>query len=122
MKWLVSVGGIAIAMSAILVFWSSYGWITIPVYALDKKVNIAAHKNQITQQSITDLTKIMETIAENQTINRDEWMCDELDEEIPELQKDYAAAVTKNDQIDIQRIIDKKEEVWGKLDCSKFTE
>ena len=45
-----------------------------------------------------------------------------MDEEIPELQKELAEAVSVSEQIDIERDIEKQQERWVKLDCSQFTE
>ena len=103
------------ALTTILTFWGTYGWITRTVYAQD-------HKGVATSTQIANIEQLLVEIKHDQDLNRDQWECDEMDEEIPELQKELAEAESVSEQIDIDRDIEKQQERWGKLNCSQFTE
>ena len=68
-----------------LVFWGTYGWVTKDVYAQD-------HENAPTPAQMATIQKSLDTIITAQKMNQDQWECDEMDEEIPELRKDRAEA------------------------------
>ena len=104
-----------VALTTILTFWGTYGWITRTVYASD-------HLGVATSTQIANIEKLLVEIKKDQDLNRDQWECDEMDEEIPELQKERAEAITVGEQIDIDRDIEKQQERWSKLNCSQFTE
>jgi len=115
MKWIISAGGLLVALTTVLTFWSTYGWITRTVYADD-------HKGVVSSAQIANIENLLLEIKHDQDLNRDQWECDEMDEEIPELKKELAEAVSVSEQIDIERDIEKQQERWVKLDCSQFTE
>jgi hypothetical protein len=107
---------IVVAMlTALIVFWGSYGWITQDAYAAD-------HESVPTQQTMAAIATSLKNIEEAQVENQDQWECDEMDEEIPELQSRLLEAETSQEQIRLQRKLTKQEERWGKLACSRFTE
>ena len=114
-KWIAGGGTLLVGITAILTFWSTYGWITRTAYATD-------HTNIPTTTELIEIKKLLVIISDKQDINQDQWECDEMDEEIPELQKELAEAETVSEQIDIKRDIAKQDERWIKLDCAQFTE
>ena len=121
-KWIVGLAGFLGALAVIFTFWDNYGWVINKTYAVDKELHVTVHSNQASKESIVMLTALVQSIANNQSaaLSRDEWVCDRLDDEIPELQKDMQAANIASDRIDIQRTVTKKVEIWQKLDCSAF--
>jgi hypothetical protein len=107
---------VVIAMlTALIVFWGNYGWITQDAYAAD-------HESVPTQQTMAGILTSLKNIEEAQVENQDQWECDEMDEEIPELQGRLGEAETSQEKIRLQRKLTKQNERWGKLDCSRFTE
>ncbi len=109
------------AITASIVFWGTYGWITRAAYAIDEQAKVEIHKGHATQTAIKDLTTLIETVITNQKINRDEWVCDELDEEIPDLRKDVLDTFDQDEKIDIERTIEVKNKLWDSVDCNRFT-
>lgn len=99
-KWGVIVGS-ATGVSAIIalataapVFWNDYGWITP-----------AQHEQ--------DLTAAGDDIREF----RDEWKCDEYEEELVELLKRQQAG---DDSVELKRLIERIREKMDDIDCSRF--
>ncbi len=121
-KFVIGLGAFLGALAVIFTFWDNYGWVVNKTYAIDKQFHTKIHLSQVSKASIVTLTDLVQTIADNQStaLSRDEWVCDRLDGEIPELQKDLQVANVSSDKIDIQRVITKKNEIWQKLDCSTF--
>ncbi len=115
MKWIISLGGTAVALTAIMVFWSTYGWVTKTAYAAD----LAHMPTKIQMANITDSLDI---IIESQQRNQDQWECNGMDQKIPELREELAEADTLSEQIGLDRDIAKQEEKWKNLACSRFTE
>jgi hypothetical protein len=61
-------------------------------------------------------------LKEGQDRNQRQWECDELDEEIPELELQLLDAQTNAEKVALQHKLDKKRERWDKLKCSEFTD
>jgi len=114
-KWIVSLGGLVVALTACLTFWSTYGWITRMAYAQD-------HEGAPSAQQMANIESLLISIKKDQELNQAQWECDEADEELPELELAKLNAETNRKRIEIQRDIDKTEERWDDLNCSQFTE
>ena len=90
------VGGVLAIIAAAYSLWPSFGWMTPNSHAAD------------IDQAVGDIRAF-----------RDEWKCDEWDEELLDLQKELAAA-TEARRIEIQHEIDKLKQKMLKTDCSRF--
>lgn len=107
-KWSAGVGSIVGAVTAILVFWGDWGWIVRKEY----------HEEHIGHPTQAQITALQDTISENHR----HWICDELDEEIPELR----VAITLTDEADVdqkERLthdLSKKQLKFNKLKCEEF--
>lgn len=51
---------------------------------------------------------------------RDEWKCDEYDEELLDLRKQLAVVTTDAERVNIEHEIEKLKQKMEKLDCSRF--
>lgn len=84
--------------------WPTLGWITPNQYEAD------------TTASQQEILEAIGELKQLQTDTRDEWQCDELDEDLLKLlhlQRD-------NDSIELQRDIEKIKNKMEALDCSRF--
>ena len=113
------------AITASLVFFDTYGWITRSAYAKDHEISIEDQLSQQTQilQSLSNTLVIIkndqEIIKAEQANNQDQWECDETDEELEEfLMKAEIEPLTAKEL----REQEKAEELWTALDCSRFTD
>jgi hypothetical protein len=112
---LLGVGAIAGAATATKTFWDDYGWIIAEQYRED-------HLNTASTQQVQDIVDLLGDLKEDQDRNHEHWECDELDEEIPELELLLLEAQTNADRVRISRTLEKKRELWDKIDCSRFTD
>jgi hypothetical protein len=112
---LLTVGALAGAATATKAFWNDYGWIIQEQYRED-------HLQVASSEEIEDIGDLLRDLKIDQDRNHTQWECDELDEEIPELELRLLEAVTNAEKVDIKRTLEKKREQWKKLDCSQFTD
>lgn len=95
--WLVStVGGSLAVLAAVFSLWPVVGWTT-------------------PNQHDNDFVVAIEELKEF----RDEWKCDEYDEELLEMQQKLATA-SEAEKVEIQHIIDKLKAKMEKINCSRF--
>jgi len=113
-------GSVVTSIVAVIFFWETYGWVTRSAYADDQEINSALHQGMPTEHTMQGIQKSLEDIIRVQKRNRDEWVCDETDEELLEQHKDLAAAITVDLRIDIQRDIQKNDFRWENLNCTRF--
>ena len=118
--FIAGIGTVLGTITAVIVFWETYGWITRSAYAADQKSHTVLIKAMPSQQTMNDILNKLKTINDSIKLNRDEWVCDKLGKETPELKKELAIAQTISDEIDLQTEIDRNDEVWIKLKCSNF--
>jgi hypothetical protein len=112
---LITIGAVAGAATATTKFWGDYGWITQSDYREDHLVVASA-------EQIQDIADLLGDLKEDQDTNHRQWECDELDEEIPELELLLLEAQTNAEKVALNRTLEKKREQWDKLDCSEFTD
>jgi hypothetical protein len=112
---LLSLGALAGAATATKTFWDDYGWIIAEQYRED-------HMNAVSAQQIEDVVDLLGDLKESQDRNHEHWECDELDEEIPELELRLLEAGTNAEKVAIGRALEKKRELWDELDCKRFTD
>ena len=84
-KWVISLGSVLAAVATVFTFFGTYGWVTRAAYAQDQK-NIPSQTQMDSIEAL--LTDIHETQQENQA----RWECDEIDEELPEVQSELDEA------------------------------
>lgn len=112
---LITIGAVAGAATATTKFWSDYGWITQSDYREDHLVVASA-------EQLEDIGDLLRGLKIDQDRNHTQWECDELDEEIPELELLLLEAQTNAEKVALNRTLEKKREQWDKLDCSQFTD
>lgn len=112
---LISLGAVAAAGTATSTFWGDYGWVTQETYRSD-------HANTASAEQLEDITDLLEGLKRDQDSNHAQWECDELDEEIPDLELLLLEAQTNSEKVALKRTLEKKREQWKKLDCSQFTD
>ena len=84
--------------------WPAIGWVTPTQHAGD-----IAKVNTQYEQAVGDVKEF-----------RDEWKCDEYDEELLELRKDLDQARTNDERAEIEHEIEKLKRKMEKLNCSRF--
>lgn len=96
--------------------WNRWGWITVQTYR-------AEHADVITAGQTQQIFDLLEDLKEGQDANRDQWECDELDEDIPDLQlKLLDESLADRERVKIHRELQKKQDRWDKLDCTRFVD
>ena len=119
-KTIISIGAVAGAILTIVAFWAQLGWILKPAYAQD-------HEGINDHDTLIEIQKLLGAIqAENIAIRREQttynnqWECDELDEEIPELNTIKKEAKTNEELSEAEHDVDKANDRWNALKCSEF--
>jgi len=96
--WTISTAAAAVALIASsIALWPVIGWTT---------------PNRHNNDFVVAINELKEF--------RDEWKCDEYDEELLDLEHDKALARTDAERIEIQHKIDKLKAKMSKLECSRF--
>jgi hypothetical protein len=113
-KWIVAAGSVLGAVGVTFSFFDTYGWITRSVYVQD-------HENA-SHEHIASIEKLVKDIKLSQEQNQSQWECDEVDEEIPELELQLSETENNRERIKINREIEKRKERWEDLKCKQFTE
>ncbi len=110
---LLTVGAAAGATTATMAFWNDYGWVFQKEYRLQ-------HLSVLTTQQTSDIYDLLKALQTGQDDNQDEWKCDELDEEIIDIELAKLTAETDAEKVKLTRNLKKAEERWEKLDCQRF--
>jgi hypothetical protein len=110
---LLTIGGIAGAATATVAFWNDYGWVFQKEYRLQ-------HLGVLTTQQTSEIYDLLKDLKSGQDDNQDEWKCDELDEEIIDIQLSLLDAQTNAEKVKLNRDLEKAKERWIKLKCSRF--
>ena len=110
---LLTIGAAAGATTATVAFWHDYGWVFQKEYRLQ-------HLNILTTQQTSDIYDLLQDLKIGQDDNQDEWKCDELDEEIVEIELAKLSAETNAEKVKLSRNLEKAKERWDKLDCQRF--
>lgn len=110
---LLTIGGLAGATTATVAFWNDYGWVFQKEYR-------AQHLGVMSTQQTSEIYDLLKQLKEGQDENQDEWKCDELDEEILEIELDLITAETDAEKVKLKRDLEKAKERWETLDCQKF--
>jgi hypothetical protein len=110
---IIVVGSVLAAITQGSAFWHDYGWITQKDYR-------EHHAGVVSTQQVGEIYDLLEGIKKGQEDNRDEWECDELDEEILTVELQLAEATTNTEKVTLRRQLEKMRERWDKIDCSRF--
>jgi len=110
---LLGIGAAAGATTATVAFWNDYGWVFKNEYRLH-------HLNVLTTQQTSEIYDLLSVLKTGQDANQDEWKCDELDEEIIDIELAKLTAETDEEKVKLTRNLKKAEERWEKLDCQRF--
>ncbi len=110
---LLMVGAAAGATTATVAFWNDYGWVFKNEYRLH-------HLNVLTTAQTSEIYDLLTVLKKGQDNNQDEWKCDELDEEIVDIELSKLKAETDEEKVKLSRNLKKAEERWEKLDCQRF--
>lgn len=110
---LLTIGAAAGATTATVAFWNDYGWVFKNEYRLH-------HLNVLTTQQTSEIYGLLQDLKKGQDTNQDEWKCDELDEEIIDIELAKLTAETDAEKVKLTRNLKKAEERWEKLDCQRF--
>ncbi len=108
-------GSLAGATTGVVTFWGDYGWVPQDQYRKD-------HMGVMSEEDAEDIKELLGQLAKKVDENHTHWECDELDEEIPELELKLLEAEDNREKVQIQRELTKKQELWDELQCSKFTD
>ena len=109
----IAVGALAGASTASINFWDDYGWIPRAEYRLQ-------HLNVLTTQQTSEIYDLLKILKEGQDNNQAEWKCDELDEEIVDIELKLLDAETNAEKVQLRRNLEKAKERWTKIKCSRF--
>ena len=96
-KWIALLGSVLGVLATAFVLWPAIGWTT---------------PNQHGNDFVVAVNEMREF--------RDEWKCDEYDEELLDLEHELVDAETDEERTEIQHDIDKLKEKMAKIDCSRF--
>ena len=110
---LLTIGAAAGATTATVAFWNDYGWVFKNEYRLH-------HLNVLTTQQTSEIYDLLKVLKTGQDNNQDEWKCDELDEEIVDIELARLSAETNAEKVKLNRNLEKAKERWIKLDCQRF--
>lgn len=110
---LLTIGAAAGATTATVAFWNDYGWVFKNEYRLH-------HLNVLTTAQTSEIYDLLKVLKTGQDNNQDEWKCDELDEEIVDIELAKLTAETNAEKVKFSRNLEKAKERWDKLDCSRF--
>lgn len=110
---LLTVGGLAGATTATVAFWHDYGWVFQKEYRMH-------HLNVLTTAQTSEIYDLLKVLKTGQDTNQDEWKCDELDEEIVDIELARLSAETNEEKVKLNRNLEKAKERWDKLDCQRF--
>lgn len=109
----IALGAVAGASTATIKFWDDYGWVTRYHYRMD-------HATMLTGAQTTEIFDLLEDLKVGQKANQEEWKCDELDEEILDLELTLLEVETNAEKVPLNRKIEKSKERWDRLDCTRF--
>jgi len=119
--WLLGVASAFGAIGTIIVTWETYGWITRSAYADDQHTNKELHEAMPSQKTMADILTALGDINTSIIMNRDEWRCDEIYEEVPDIrEKLLSSDLSVSDRIDLEHDLKIKDEIWDELKCSQF--
>ena len=110
---LLGIGAAAGATTATVAFWNDYGWVFQKEYRLQ-------HLGVLTTAQTSEIYDLLQDLKIGQDANQDEWKCDELDEEIIDIELAKLTAETDAEKVKLTRNLKKAEERWEKLDCQRF--
>lgn len=96
-KWLTIVGAALGMLISIFALWPKIGWTT---------------PNQHENDFVVAVNEMREF--------RDEWKCDEYDEELLDLRQELAVAASEEEKVRLAHMIAKLVEKMVKIDCSRF--
>jgi hypothetical protein len=116
-----AVGAILATITACLVFFDTYGWVTRVAYAAEHEISVQTQQKTIIT-SLEALTATLVIIKEEQSKNQDQWECDETDEELTDLGIELLEAETAMEEAPLLRQKAKLDEVWISKKCSRFTD
>lgn len=114
-SWAISAAGLATALTTILVFWGTYGWITRAAYAEDEKKEATAEQMAVLISSLDNIDAKLDR-------NRDEWKCDEWAEELLDARLELAETDDQAEEIELDQHIEDLKIHRTERDCSRFTE
>jgi len=118
------IGGGAIlgVVTAALTAWGTYGWVTKDVYAQDHAQGTIEEELHRQEEDNEKQLALLNKILTAQAVNRDQWECDETDEELEEVEIELLNELSPVELVPLVRQKAKLTEVWDKLNCSRFTD
>ena len=114
MTW---VGAVAVGVTVLtfagkaLELWPTMGWMSQANH--DKDIATIEEKHTVQQEAVLNAVN---ALSVKMDVGRDEWKCDEWEEELVELLKQQAVDHTVQRQVDIDQV----REAMSKKDCTRF--
>ena len=118
----VSVGIVALwnAQGAIGAAWGQYGWVTNAAFYLHELSPDHSDHETVSEDDFLMLFGLLEEIRDKIDRNRDEWACDELDEDLLVLELRLAQSTTVQERVQIEHDLTTGRERWDALNCIDF--
>lgn len=117
---IIALAGLLTAVVTVITFWDTYGWVTRAAYAKDEA-------QEPTSKQMSSIQMSLDSINSKLDRNRDEWKCDEWEEELIVKRAQRRQAETDPNATDVDKIrldveVEDLEEHRKERDCSRFTQ